>query len=133
MEEYEHKAVAYDVMQQAARVGYWRRVLGMLQLSIGFPVHVGLVINYLLKVDGYGFAQRSVLWLKGSWWLWGWRGLMWPIILPYLAYYRPRFHPSSREPLQAYAIWRTAFDLHQDPLLADQALFGATQASSSQA
>lgn len=130
MEEYEHKAVAYDVMLQAAKVGYWYRILGMLQLSIGFPLHVGLVINHMLKVDGHGFWRRMIMWMKGTWWLWGWRGLLWPIIAPYLAYYSPSFHPSKRAPLPAYDIWRAEFDRNQDPLRADQMLFGtATPAS----
>lgn len=129
MEEYEHKAVAYDVMLCAARVGYAARALSMLQLSIGFPLHVALVINHMLKVDGHGLAARMSMWARGSWWLWGWRGLLWPILLPYLSYYMPSFHPGRRAALPAYALWRTAFERDHDPLHADRVLFGTNAAA----
>ncbi len=39
MEEIEHKAVAFDVMQKIAKVWYPRRVLAMMEVTLGFTIH----------------------------------------------------------------------------------------------
>src|SRR5690606_7878267 len=69
MEEIEHKSVAYDVMQKAAKVWYVRRTMAMLEVTLGFTIHVMLVTRYMLKADGFGPWARTKLWAKGLWWI----------------------------------------------------------------
>jgi len=93
VEEIEHKAVAYDVLTNVARAGYFLRVGVMLYTSIMFPLHVFLILRHMLIVDGYSVGQRLGLWARGLRWLYGWNGLFRPLLGHYLAYYRPGFHP----------------------------------------
>lgn len=59
VEEVEHKAVAFDVLTQVAKVSYFRRILSMLLVSIGFPITVMLIMNHMLQVDGFSRWQRT--------------------------------------------------------------------------
>jgi predicted metal-dependent hydrolase len=106
VEEIEHKAVAFDVFQKVARGGYFTRVLSMLHTSLLFPLHVLLIMRYMLKVDGAGTWGT---WFRGLWWLYGWNGL-WPRLLPhYLAYFKPGFHPWKHGDLDVYTVWTDAY------------------------
>ena len=107
VEEIEHKAVAFDVYQQVAKGGYWRRALSMLHTSVLFSLHVLLITRYLLDVDGKGGLRT---WLKGLWWLYGWGGL-YPRLMPhYLAYFLPWFHPWKFGRMEVYETWRAAYE-----------------------
>ena len=107
VEEIEHKAVAFDVYEKVARGGYWTRVLSMLHTSLSFSLHVLLITRYMLKVDGKGGVRA---WLKGLWWLYGWRGL-YPRLMPhYLAYFLPGFHPWNHGSMEVYHVWQQAYE-----------------------
>jgi predicted metal-dependent hydrolase len=107
VEEIEHKAVAFDVYEKIARGGYWTRVLSMLHTSLSFSLHVLLITRYMLKVDGKGGFRT---WLKGLWWLYGWRGL-YPRLMPhYLAYFLPGFHPWQHGSMEVYHVWQQAYE-----------------------
>lgn len=124
IEEIEHKAVAYDVMKKVARVGYFQRVLGMLYLSIVFPLHTFLIMHHMLKVDRVN--NRVAVWLRGLWWMYGPRGIMTRLLPHYLAYYLPGYHPLKAGRLDSYAIWRKAFDASGgDAIAAAEALRAA--------
>ena len=123
IEEVEHKSVAYDVMQQVAQVGYALRVWALIVVSIQFPLFVFQILNHMLKVDGYTRAQRWGLWLKGLWWLYGPGGLMGPLLKPYLAWYRPGFHPWQSGALPSFDTWNQAMRQTGDPVAASNALY----------
>jgi len=65
MEEMEHKAVAYDVLQDVARASYLTRVSSMLLVTILFPFHVFRIMRHMLQVDGFSRWQRTKIWAKG--------------------------------------------------------------------
>jgi predicted metal-dependent hydrolase len=107
VEEIEHKAVAYDVYEKIAKGGYWTRVLSMLHTSLSFSLHVLLITRYMLNVDGKGGFRA---WMKGLWWLYGWRGL-YPRLMPhYLAYFLPGFHPWRHGSMEVYHVWLQAYE-----------------------
>lgn len=97
IEEIEHKAVAYDTfMAAAAKAGrpapvrwlmrFWIMLLVTLML---FGV-VGRNMGDLLDQDG---VRGWTAWRRGMGLLWVRPGLLRRIALPWLAYFRPGFHP----------------------------------------
>jgi predicted metal-dependent hydrolase len=122
MEEVEHKAVAFDVMQKVAKVRYPLRVLAMFNVSIGFPLHSMLIVRHMLKVDGFSFIQRLGMLLKGLWWLYGPKGLFSSVLGHYARYYKPSFHPQDDGQLKSYEVWLEAFNRTGDPMQASEAL-----------
>ena len=122
VEEVEHKGVAFDVMQQVARVGYARRVLAMLQISINFPLFVFQIMNHMFKVDGFKRGQRLKLWTQGLWWLYGPGGMMANIIGPYLAWFKPDFHPWDSGTLPSFKLWADTLERTGDVIAASEAL-----------
>jgi predicted metal-dependent hydrolase len=123
IEEIEHKSVAFDVMQKVARIGYGWRMLGMLYLSIVFPLHTFLIMAHMFRVDGV--KNRFRTWMRGLWWLYGPRGVMTKLLPHYLAYYKPGFHPWSEGQMATYATWRQVFDQSGDAIAAANALHPA--------
>ena len=104
IEENEHKAVCYDVYQKVYG-GYFTRV-GMMAIStvIFFGV-IGWFQLHLLRKDGQLFNWRS--WGKGLKTLFGPRnGFLTKLILPYLDYYRPGFHPLDHDSKALEKRWR---------------------------
>src|SRR5690606_25484343 len=87
IEEVEHKAVAFDVMQKVAKIGYLRRVFALVFATLFFPFGTFMVINRMLKVDGFGPFQRVGLMVKGLWWLYKPGGLYMPILGHFMAYF----------------------------------------------
>lgn len=108
VEEIEHKAVAYDVLKKIAKAGYFTRVLSMLQVSLGFPLHVFMIMRHMFKVDGV--QNRFTVWRKGLWWLYGPGGLYPRLMRHYLVYYKPGFHPWQQGDLDTYQLWRRAYE-----------------------
>lgn len=123
VEEIEHKAVAFDVMQKVAKVGYFTRILGMMYLSIVFPLHTFLIMRHMLRVDGV--KNRFGVWMRGLAWLYGPRGIMPKLALHYLSYFRPGFHPWDEGQMSTYATWRRVFDSSGDAIAASDALHPA--------
>ena len=125
VEEIEHKAVAFDVMQKIAKVGYFTRVLAMLQVSMSFPLHVFMIMRRMFRVDGFSFGQRAGIWLRGLWWLYKPGGLYAPVIGHYLAYYKPGFHPWQHGQLESNGRWLEAYARTGDPIAAGNAVYVA--------
>jgi uncharacterized protein len=125
IEEVEHKGVAFDVMQQQAQVGYGLRCWALIVVSIQFPLFVFQIVNHMLKVDGFTRTQRWGLWLKGLRWLYGPRGLMGPLLKPYLAWYKPGFHPWQCGMHASFDAWRRAMQSSGDPITASNALYAS--------
>lgn len=128
IEEIEHKAVAFDVLQKVAGAGYFTRCAAMLYVSLVFPLHVFLLMRHMFRRDGFSFGQRAKLWLPGLWWLYGPpRGLFVRMLGHYLAYYRPGYHPWDRGETAVFDQWRSAYEEHDhDPIAATDRFFAAT-------
>lgn len=109
VEEIEHKAVAFDVLKNVAKAGYFTRAGVMLYTSVMFPLHVFLILRHMLVVDGYSFRERFGIWARGLRWLYGWNGLFRPLMGHYFAYYKPGFHPWQDGGMGAYERWRVAY------------------------
>ena len=122
MEEIEHKAVAFDVLQQVAHGGYVLRVLAMLYISLTFPLTVFAIMAHMFRVDGFSLWQRLVLWSRGLRWMYGRNGLYAGVAGHYWAWYRPGFHPWKHGAMRTYDIWLTAFQRNGDPLAAADAV-----------
>ncbi|MEY4765561.1 MAG: hypothetical protein RI907_2234, partial [Pseudomonadota bacterium] len=110
VEEVEHKGVAYDVLQQVAQAGWARRAAALLTISIQFPLFTFQIVNHMLKVDGYSRGQRLKLFAKGLWWLYGPGGLMGPLLKPWLAWFKPGFHPWQSGLPRCYQPWLNTFE-----------------------
>lgn len=124
IEEVEHKGVAFDLMQEAAHVGYGLRAWALILVSLQFPLFVFQIVNHMLKVDGHSRLQRWRIWLHGLWWLYGPGGLMAPLLKPYLAWYKPGFHPWQSGRMPSFDSWGQAMVLHGgDPVAASNSLY----------
>lgn len=127
IEEVEHKAVAFDVLTQVAKAGYWQRNVVMLTVSFGFPLTVATIMNHMFKVDGFSRWQRARLWARGLWWFYKPGGLFIPTLGYYLAYYKPGFHPWKVKEMPSYGTWLQTFERTGDPIAAGNALHAAGQ------
>ncbi|HEX5311003.1 metal-dependent hydrolase [Aquabacterium sp.] len=122
MEEMEHKAVAFDVMQKVAKVGYLRRIWTQIEVTLSFNLQILLFAGYMLKHDGFSFWQRTKLFAKGLWWVYGPKGLFSSSWRSYLRYYRPGFHPWQDGGTASYPVWLDAMNRTRDPIAAGQAV-----------
>lgn len=128
IEEVEHKAVAFDVMQKVAKVGYFRRVLALIVTTLFFPIGTFMVINRMLKVDGFGPFKRLGMMLKGAWWMYKPGGLYMPILGHFMAYFKPGFHPWQIGQMGGYDAWLDTFERTGDPVAAGNAALAAQAA-----
>jgi hypothetical protein len=126
IEEIEHKAVAFDIMQKVAGANYWQRCLAMLQVTLIFPLHTFLIMRHMFRIDGFNFFQRTGLWLRGLWWLYRPGGVYMNLSLlgHYFAYYRPGFHPWQDGDLAVYRRWLDVFNRTGDPIAAGNSVMG---------
>ncbi|WP_290867922.1 metal-dependent hydrolase [Aquabacterium sp.] len=126
IEEVEHKGVAYDVMNDYAKVGYVKRIAAMLHTSVMFPLTIHYFCDEMLKMDGFSWWQRRKMHLKGLWWTLKPRGgLVAPMVMPYFTYYRRNFHPWQEADQPGYEQWVEAFNLHRDPIEASELMRAA--------
>jgi uncharacterized protein len=116
IEEVEHKAVAFDVMTQVAKVGYFTRIAALLCFSIEYPIANLYTINRMLKDDGFGWWSRARMWAKGLWWLYKPGGVFMPAMGYYFSYFRPNFHPWQHKEMGHYDAWLTAFNRSGNPI-----------------
>ena len=123
MEEMEHKAVAFDVLQKVAKAGYLRRTFALLMVTMLFNLNVALTTRYMLKVDGFSRWQRMKMFAKGAWWLFGIGGLYTRMIPSYLAFFKPGFHPWDAGVVPTYQVWLDTFNRTGDPLQAGEILW----------
>ncbi len=125
VEEVEHKAVAFDVLEQVAKVPRWRRNLSMVLVTFGFPLTVARIMHGMFKVDGFNFWQRLGLWAKGLWWFYKPGGLFGPTLGYYAAYYEKGFHPWKVKEMPSYGTWLKVYETTGDPIAAGNALHAA--------
>lgn len=124
LEEVEHKGVAYDVLQKYAKVGYLRRQLALLEMMVIFPLTIFVFMRRMLKADGYGFFQRVGIFAKGVWWLAKPGGLLAPMTLPFLRYFKPGYHPWDEGLMRGYEAWLAEFKRSGDPVAAGNVVLG---------
>ncbi|WP_370300021.1 metal-dependent hydrolase [Abyssibacter sp.] len=122
VEEIEHKAVAFDLYKTVARGSYLTRILGMIQVSITFPLHTFLIMRHMFEVDG--LRNRGRLWMKGLWWLYGPKGVFSGLLPHYLAYFKPGFHPWQQGQLKNYESWRETYEASGDAIKAGDVAAG---------
>ena len=121
IEEVEHKGVAYDVMQDYAKVGYFKRVGALLHSTFMFPATIFHIQRQLMIQDGFSRAERLKMFAKGIWWLLKPGGLLAPMHKHYLTYYKPGYHPWQEADQPGYAEWLAAFDHNErDPVKASE-------------
>lgn len=123
MEEMEHKAVAFDVMQKVAKVGYSTRIQAMFVFSVAFLTYRTLDTNMLLKSDGFNRRERIALISKGLWWAFGWKGVISSHVLTYASYFRPGFHPNDMPIFPQYQRWLEVYEQTGDAIAAGESLF----------
>jgi predicted metal-dependent hydrolase len=122
VEELEHKAVAFDVMRNIAKVGYFKRCAAMLLVTWSFTVYVLLVARLMLQIDGFDKKERRRMFVRGLWWLYSPRGLFPPVIGHLLSYYRPGYHPWQSDDIEKYEQWISVFKSTGDAIAAGDAL-----------
>jgi len=98
VEEMEHKAVAYDVMQQVAKVGYFKRCAAMLHVIVFLTYLTTRFTNRLLKNDGFSFGQRMWMMAKCGWWQFGYKGVIPATWSTCLLISSRAFTPGSKRP-----------------------------------
>ncbi len=94
LEETEHKAVAFDVYETAMGRGlkaYALRTSGMVLTTVGFMALVLYYQQQLLKADEHSSRWQGIGGFANF--LFGAPGLLPRLALPWLAYFRPGFHP----------------------------------------
>ncbi len=123
MEEMEHKAVAFDVLQKVAKAGYLRRTFALVMVTFLFNINVALTTRYMLKVDGFSRWPRIKMFAKGAWWLFGIGGLYTRMIPSYLSFFKPGFHPWDTGVVPTYKVWLDTFNRTGDPLKAGEVLW----------
>lgn len=118
IEEVEHKAVAFDVMTQVAKVGYFTRIAALIYFSIEYPLGNFYLVNKMLKQDGFGLLKRLQMIAKGMWWLYKPGGVFMPALGYYASYFMPGFHPWQHKEIGHYNTWLKAFNQSGDPIMA---------------
>lgn len=120
IEEVEHKGVAYDVMEDYAKVGYFKRVGALIHATGMFPKTIFVIQRRLMIHDGFTFMQRAGMMLKGLWWLFKPGGLLQPMFKHYWTYYKPGYHPWQETEQPGYEQWLAAFNASGDPVKASE-------------
>jgi uncharacterized protein len=120
IEEVEHKGVAFDVMEEYAKVGYFKRVAALVHASFMFPRVIFMVQRQLLIHDGFSAMQRFKLFAKGLVWMFKPGGLLQPMASAYWTYYKVGFHPWQETEQRGYEQWLAAFNASGDPVHASE-------------
>ncbi len=125
VEEVEHKAVAYDVFEQVAGGGYFTRVSALLVGTAFVHVVVGRVLWHMLEVDG--LTGRPLVIIRGLYKLYGPNGMLTCLLRPYLAWFKPGFHPWDSGIPEKVSAWLEEYERHGDPMEASRRVFDAAQ------
>lgn len=125
VEEVEHKAVAFDVYDKVAGGGYFTRTSALIVGTALVHVVVGRVLWHMLKVDKV--TGRPLLLAKGLYRLYGPNGVLTSLLVPYLAWFRPGFHPWDTGIPEKVSAWLDAYDETGDPMAASRRVFPETE------
>ena len=125
IEEMEHRDVAFDVMQNVAKVPYAVRARALALTSVmmyGFTLYR---TNIMLKADGFNKRERIKMFAQGMPWLFGKKGILSSMKKPYMDWYKRDFHPSQHPVLAQYPVWVETLEKTGDPIKAGEALWAA--------
>jgi predicted metal-dependent hydrolase len=126
IEEMEHKAVAFDVMQKVAKVGYFKRTWAMTFASLSFTLNTLISPWFMLKSDGYGRLERIRLYARGLAWMFNPRkGIFFRLTVMIAPYYKPSFHPNDIPSVHNYSDWVDSYSADNDPVKAGEAMYAA--------
>lgn len=106
IEEIEHKAVVYDLYQHLGG-GYWQRVFGLWCVTVMLSILLLGNFVHLARKDKLIF--RFAFWCKCFSLCWGRQGFIRKLILPYLSYLKPGFHPWQQNNQVLINQWRAFF------------------------
>lgn len=106
-EENEHRAVAFDVFRAAGGT-YLERASIMMLATVIFWAKVLEHQARMMKADGTLFSLRE--WAELVRFLFVDPGAMRGLFRPYLAYYRPGFHPLDIDCTELLADWRRGYE-----------------------
>lgn len=126
IEEVEHKAVAFDVMNEV-KVSYLTRVSAMLFLILFFTIDSLRMTNHFLKADGFSFVQRMKMIWAGLGKLFGSNGMLAPMGKSFMKYFRRDFHPWQQPTLAHYQVWQDMYEQTGDPIAAGEAFHQAAR------
>jgi uncharacterized protein len=113
IEEIEHKSVAFDVFR-AVNGGYFTRVLGMLSATLSLTFFMTRNMWHMMGKDKCRWDIK--LWWKMLNTYWGKGGFLRQAIKPYLAYYKPSFHPWQQNDLHLIEKWKAYLDTTNESL-----------------
>ena len=106
-EENEHASVAFDVYREIGG-GYPRRVVVMAVATLIFWAKVIEQQLRMMKADGTLGSGRE--WGALTRFLFRKPGWLFKMVRPYLAYYKPSFHPSQLDSTPLVARWQKEFE-----------------------
>jgi hypothetical protein len=106
IEEIEHKAVVFDLYQKVGG-GYFARVLGMWMVTNMLGFILARNFFHLVKQDKLLFSLQ--FWKIFFQTCWGKKGFLRKLIVPYLFYYFPNFHPWKKNNYNLIQKWKNIF------------------------
>jgi uncharacterized protein len=114
IEETEHKAVAFDVYRAVAPGlrGYLWRCLIMLSTTALFWTHMLLNYFHFTRRDGIGFPEAAWQFFRSGFIN---PGMLRRIQLPWLAYFKPGFHPWNHDNRHHVERWKAAYAATGNP------------------
>lgn len=126
IEETEHKAVAFDVLQRVAKAGYFTRISGLAVETALFPYFIFQIMRHMFRRDGFSRREQFKLWRKGLWWLYAPpNGIFVRMLGTYLSYYKPGFHPWQNPTSRAFDDWLADYEHYDgDPVAASNRFIG---------
>ncbi len=125
IEEMEHRDVAFDVMNDVAKVGYPLRVRALVMTSALMYGYTLYRTNIMLKADGFTKLERAQQFAAGLPWLFGKKGILSSMKKPYMDWFKRDFHPNQHPVLAQYPVWIETLEKTGDPIAAGQALWEA--------
>lgn len=122
IEEVEHKAVAFDVYEEATGGGYVTRVVALLSATVMVHVLLSPVFWHMLKIDGSNRQPLKIA--RGLNRFYGRKGFLTRMLPTYLAWFKPGFHPWDTGIPKEVDLWLKEYNKQQDLLAASEAVLG---------
>lgn len=123
IEEMEHRDIVFDVMKQVGHVPEWQRKM-ILPIAImhmfGFTLYR---TNLMLKIDGFSFKERSLIFYKGLNEVFGQQGMFGKMKRPLFSWMKKDFHPNQHPIIAQYDTWIRVMAETNDPIQAGEAFW----------
>ena len=104
IEETEHKAVAFDLLQQVTGGSYGKRVRILIPATWFLSVYCVTYTYQFLRADG--LHRKPLTLANGLWQLVKPKGLMASVVPAWFQYFKPRFHPWETDDSHLIDVWR---------------------------